>query len=143
VGWQDRDWARLSDDELETLYGVERGRSFPTRTVVWTALAVVTAAVAAFGWTQREHAPPPVPAAPEVVYGDALGPVNACTEYELDTAGSWHCIVISQNAPGTRIARAAPYDGPCAHLRADQADGRWTCVSARAVAPPAPSPPSF
>ena len=143
MGWESRDWARLSEEELEALYGVERKRSLPTRSVVWSALAILTATVAVFGWTQRTAAPPATPAPPDVVYGDALGPLNACIEYELDAAGTWHCTSISQNAPGTRIARAAPYDGPCAHLRADQTDGRWTCVSARAAVPPAPSAPSF
>ena len=141
MGWQNRDWARLSEDELEALYGVEpRRRTLPVRRLVWGAVAVLCAAVGAFGWTQREQAPPPLPAAPpDVVYGDEVGPLNACTEYELDAAGTWRCTIVTQNAPGTRISRAAPYDGPCAHLRADQTDGRWTCVSTRAAAPPAPS----
>jgi hypothetical protein len=48
VGWQDRDWARLNDDELEELYRISPGnRTLSARRVVWTALAIGVVAVAA------------------------------------------------------------------------------------------------
>jgi hypothetical protein len=59
VGWRDREWAKLDDDELRALYGVEgavaSGRTGHARAVVWGAVAVLALAVAGFGATLLPH----------------------------------------------------------------------------------------
>jgi hypothetical protein len=73
---------------------------------------------------------------PAVVYGQLgtfAGDPGACIELELVGAGRWRCdtfqLKIGLMLRYTRFAEATPYDGPCAHLKADQASGRWVCVS--------------
>jgi hypothetical protein len=137
MGWQDRDWAKLDDEELNTLYGARRVAAFPTRRVVWAVVAVVVA-FGAFAVTHREHPPIGSPSlvAPTaaVIYGTPetfVGQPAACTDYQLGATGQWQCFVVQQTTGAQRVARAAPYDGPCAHLSADQTTGRWVCLSTR------------
>jgi hypothetical protein len=138
VGWQDREWAKLDDGETEALYGFRAGRRFSTRQVVWSVMAALVAAGAAFAFTHREHAAAApsyvITPAPEVIYGQPVvfaGSQAACVEYTVDTSGSWICSDIDPNIRHVRVAPAAPYDGPCAHLVADQSTARWVCASAR------------
>jgi hypothetical protein len=141
VGWQDRDWARLRDDELDALYGFRKppsgGRGVSTRWVVWGAVAAAVIAVSGFGYTQVPRTPPVngvVNSGPDVIYGQPTaqgGLLGVCTEMSVDVTGIWRCTSIALNTGHTRVARAAPYDGPCAHLSADQTTGRWVCISAR------------
>jgi hypothetical protein len=149
VGWQDRDWAKLRDDELDALYGFRQppsGRSLSTRRVVWGATAVLVVAVFGFAYTQMPHAHGPVYGvivpSPDVIYGqptELSGELGVCTEMSTDASGSWQCISIDLNTRHLRVAPAAPYDGPCAHLSADQTSGRWVCLSDHPVPTPAPS----
>ena len=151
MGWQDRDWAKLRNDELEQLYGVrkppESGRTISPRRIIWGAVLVLVLAVAGFAYTQMPHPAAPVygelPAQPDVIYGNPAqqaGELGVCTEYVTDASGAWQCTVIDLNTRHLRVARAQTFDGPCAHLTADQPTGRWLCVSDRpAEAPPAPA----
>jgi hypothetical protein len=151
MGWQDRDWAKLRDDELDQLYGMRRppegGRTISPRKIVWGALVVLVLAVGGFAFTQLPHAPAPVygklPGEPDVIYGNPAqlsGELGVCTEYVVDRAGAWQCTVIDLNTRHLRVARAQTFEGTCAHLIADQPTGRWLCVSDRpAEAPAAPA----
>ena len=58
------------------------------------------------------------------------GTVAARTEFTQQPTGAMQCTTIDPNLNHVRIARAAPYNGPCAHLMAEQATARWVCVSA-------------
>lgn len=97
MGWQDRDWAKLSDDELEALYGVQRrqaapssGTTLPPTTPVsrlrvqttttgrqrfWIGMTLFLVVAGGFAYTHRETAPASAspaasPAAePTVLYG--------------------------------------------------------------------------
>ena len=136
MGWQDRDWARVPDDDPHSA----------TRAVVWSVVGVLVLAGSLFAISQRPHTTGPgfgvAPPGPDVIYGqpsEVSGQLGVCTEYEVQASG-WMCTVIDLNAGHLRVARAAPYDGPCTHLSVDQTTGRWVCVSARPTgAPPAPA----
>jgi hypothetical protein len=147
VGWQDRDWAKLRDDELAALYSFRKSsRPEPRssiRTIVWSGVVLLALAVAGFAYSQLpqsaigSHAPALPPA---VVYGELgtfFGESGACTEFELLATGSWRCDTFQpDDGPAllhTRFARAAPYDGPCTHLKVDQTSAHWVCLS---IAPP-------
>ncbi|HEX6788530.1 MAG TPA: hypothetical protein VF091_04745 [Gaiellaceae bacterium] len=111
------------------------------RTTVWICVSILVLAVGGFAYTQMPHdrngaarSSAPTPA---VVYGQLgtfSGEPGACTEYELLATGGWRCDTFQlQMGPMrdyTRFAAAVPYDGPCAHLMADQTSGRWVCVEA-------------
>jgi hypothetical protein len=140
VGWQDRDWARLRDEELEALYGFRKpadGRTLSTRKVVWTSTLVLTLAVFGFAYTQMPHSPRPAYVQPQqdVLYGDQTV-LGICTEYVADTTGRWQCTSIELNTNHLPVARARPFDGRCAHLTVDETMGRWLCVSDRPAETP-------
>lgn len=136
MGWQDRDWARQPD---------EQAKASP-RQVVWIVVAALALAVGGFAYTQRPHTPGSVygvtPPPPYVIYGqptEQSGVLGVCTEYEFGGT-AWRCDVVDLNAAHLRVARAAPYDGPCTHMSVDQSTGRWICISARpAGTPPVPA----
>jgi hypothetical protein len=141
VGWQDRDWAKLRDEELEALYGFRKpaaGRTVSHRKIVWSTVAVLVVAVFGFASTQMPHANAPGYGVnepePDVIYGaptELTGQLGVCTDMSVDLSGTWQCISVDLNTRHLRVARPAPYDGPCGHLSADQTTGRWVCVSAR------------
>ena len=100
MGWQDRDWAKLHDEELDALYGFRKPASRPglsMRKVVWTSVAALTIAVAGFAYTQRPQTPRPVYGVQtqhDILYGDPTeqaGILGVCTEYVADTRGAWSC----------------------------------------------------
>jgi len=150
VGGRDRDWAKLDEDEPHVLDGLDHGaagRHAPapghdhTRAIVWGALAVLVLAVGGFAYTQVPHDRPAPPPEPHATFGTptselhAEGPDGLCTEVEWDAPRAlWRCDSVFVS--GGPIGRAAPYDGPCAHLIVDQSLGRWTCLTTHAPAAP-------
>jgi hypothetical protein len=156
MGWQDRDWAKLDDRELEQLYGIVPANSSATRVSVWCALAVLGLAVGAFAYTQRStpgmYA---APAQPLVLYGirgsqptvDELSPGGmrtVCTEEAFVAAAHrWSCLVWTLNTRNLPVVEPAPYEGPCSHLLAATDQPRWTCLGVAPLTPDElPPPPS-
>lgn len=136
MGWQDRDWAKLREDELEALYSFRKPtppRTMSTRRVVWTLVAIASTAVFGFGWTQRTVIPavPPAPPPPSAIFGftthSELFGDGVCVELLL-VGGRWLCGSIDLNASNVPVIRATPYNGPCSHLKVD--GSRWVCVEA-------------
>jgi len=151
MGWQDRDWAKLGDEELDAMYGFRKppsdgGGTDSPRRVVWTVVGVLVLAVAGFAYLQLPHTAAPgygvTPAQPDVIYGqptEQSGVLGVCTEYEV-AGTSWRCDVVDLNASHLRVAHAAPFDGPRTHMSVDQTTGRWVCISVRpAGTPPVPA----
>jgi hypothetical protein len=136
MGWQDRDWARQPDEQANA----------SPRQVVWIVVGALALAVGGFAYKQLPHTPGPVygvtPTQPDVIYGqptEQSGVLGVCTEYEV-AGTAWRCNVVDLNAAHLRVARAAPYDGPCTHMSVDQTTGRWVCISVRpAGTPPVPA----
>jgi len=152
VGWQDRDWAKLGDAELEALYGTRRPRATPARrwgrwkrSIVWPATALLVLAVARFAYTQRAI-PSPFAPTPKVLYGTRAtlaGQPGVCTEFTADTSGRWTCAdlqLLTLAYADAQVIPATPYSGPCTDLRADQDEGRWICLADTPGAPEAPDP---
>ena len=149
MGWQDRDWAKWTDEERERIVGA-RVPSRPCaqggsrRRVELTALAVAVSAVASLGIAHfhalRLGGPPAVPVRPAppppVVYGTGLAPLQGsqemtCTSMESDAAGVQSCTAWQYLLAGQRAVQAAPLPagGPlCTAVVADQATGRWKCT---------------
>ena len=136
VGWRERDYARLREEELEALYGFRtpsRPRRTSTRQVVWVSVGALSVAVLGFGLTQRQHPPRPVPQ-PSVLYGQPVQFADedgACVDYELDAYGHWACGEFDGNMQHLPVITPPQYEGPCTHLLADQSRGRWVCLSSR------------
>jgi len=152
VGWRDRDWARLSDDELKALYGVQRRepaahgdetpaggaprRTVSTRQVSWTLVVIACVAVAglayAAGPSSSPLSPDVAPLQRGVVYGAPLtfaGTPTACTEIAYNTAfDGWSCLQIDANTEHLPVVQPPSYQGPCAHLVVDEARDRWECL---------------
>jgi hypothetical protein len=142
MGWKDRDWAKLDDDQLEQLYRLPSRRPVSRRVSALAGIAVAcTVAFAAY--TQRPS-PPRIPSMPAILYGDrdtfgdgeSGGYPMACTD-ELIVNDLWHCREWSVDTTNARIVEPKAYVGPCTHVRADQELGRWVCLG---ETPPAPAP---
>ncbi len=153
MGWQERDWAKLTDSELEALYGVVRPAATNVlRVRIWSGLAVLVFAVGGFAYTQRP-APTWAPQQATQVIGiqgtnrnipaDYPGGTNtACTE-EAYTAAEhrWACLSWAVDSRQLPIVKPAPYVGACTHLVADRNQARWTCLGGGPVSPGEVPPP--
>ncbi|MGH2934038.1 MAG: hypothetical protein ACRDL2_05915 [Gaiellaceae bacterium] len=142
MGWQDRDWAKLNEDELQQLYRipVRRGVSPLVSAIAGIAMACTLAFAA---YTQRPSRPH-IPSTPAILYGERAtfgdgeggGDPMACTD-ELIVNDSWHCREWSVDTTNAPIVEPKAYVGQCTHVRADQELGRWVCLG---ETPPAPTP---
>jgi hypothetical protein len=134
LGWQQRDWAKLDDGELEELYGVQP-RVGIHRGAFWAVIVSLLLTVLGVGWALR-----PQPASlsgvgitPSALYGmvipegSSLGPPGVCQELEL-AAGAWRCDDIAVNLANVPVIGATPYNGPCTHLQV--VGTRWACLTA-------------
>jgi hypothetical protein len=132
VGWRERDWAKLRDEELEALYGFRRPapprRTVSTRMVVWPVVGIVTTAFFTFAFLHRETAPPAQPTVerPSAVYGyvwndGPLGRGAVCQELELVPGTGWRCDAAVVNIDNVPVIRPTEYGGPCGHLKVDDA----------------------
>jgi hypothetical protein len=137
MGWQDRDDAKLRDDELAALYNVRRPtptRSVPVRPLVWSAVGIATLVVFGFAMTQRPSAGPVPLDLPTTIVGTALpddyitGPDNVCTEFQFVAGRGWDCLVSEVNFRHLRVVPATPYNGNCSHLEVE--GEAWACLNA-------------
>jgi len=147
MGWQDRDWAKLTDSEREAIYGFRlRPAQQPadrTRWVVWTAVALLTVAVFGLALAVRHGATSfagPQASVIRGIQGSAGSEAGVCTEQAVDRrSGQWGCVAWLLNERHLPVLAPRAYQGPCAHLLADQTTGAWTCLSG--VPPPAGTVP--
>jgi hypothetical protein len=148
MSWRDRDWAKLTEDEVSAIYGGGRPAALPAASVVpkRTAGLAVAVAISAVGtlvgvthpWHVRTSvgAVPPPP-----IYGIAVtfaGAPGTCVAAAFNTATQhWICTSIRQNTDRTApvTLHAAPYPGPCAEIEDDQSSGRWRCDNPQPVDP--------
>jgi hypothetical protein len=148
VGWQERDWAKWTDDERARMVGGRASttttcpRANPRRRVELTVIALAASVVASFGISHfrmlRLGGPPALLPArpPAVVYGTGLahmpgGQEMTCTAMESDAKGVRSCTAWQYLQPGQRAEQAAtlPEGGPlCTAVVADQATGGWKCT---------------
>jgi hypothetical protein len=121
VGWQDRDYARLHDEELNAIYHFRRQRGSQ---VVGMVLGCIVVAVGGFWWTQRHpHS---------ALYGSVVpsGPHagSVCTEVEAtDANGEWRCDTYVPNLVHAKVYPALPYRGACSHMKV--AGRIWVCLT--------------
>jgi hypothetical protein len=162
VGWQDRDWAKWTDEERTRYVG---GATAPVRASTQTygsrrgeiTLLAMLVSLGASLMIWHLHflnfaagTPSPalvVPTSP-VVYGTGLADMTGaseemtCTATATDARGAESCTSWTILSSGQHAVQAAPLSTGinCASAEADQQSGRWICV---APAPPAtPSPGS-
>lgn len=132
VGWQDRDWARWTDDERSRFLGHgSTGRSSTATqgaflgVVVSLVATVVLAGAPGIGLLRHERAPAlrPVYGTGQVI--SAFGHDATCTEL-LDGA----CEAYTFVQPGQRVLRAAPPPpgATCPLLEVDQSSAAWVCA---------------
>jgi hypothetical protein len=135
LGWQQRDWAKLDDAELEQLYGVQP-RVAAHSGAFWAVIVSLLLTVLGIGWTFREHAAkvPVQNLTPGLLYGmvipegSSLGPAGVCQELERLADNTWRCDSIDLNMQHAAVIPAKPYEGPCAHLLV--VASRWVCLAA-------------
>lgn len=133
MGWQDRDWARLDDGELDASYGSSTAPSTRIRSGAWLAVVVSGCATLLFGYLHLgRHAPLGSARTLTVIYGtpvQAADGTRACTAFRSTTAGRWLCAVLDLNPSHLAVEAPPPYTGTCGYLAADQRSGAWTCLS--------------
>jgi hypothetical protein len=147
MGWENRDWARLNDGELERLYGIRPSRKSSKRGFVWGALSVLTVLVIGFAFSQRPRpfvAPPTEISsftAPLVVYGGQTAHLAderlVCTAEAVNFARRvWECQEWSILGAQQVAALAVGTGGvSCTSRHVDQRSRRWVCD--RIITPPA------
>jgi hypothetical protein len=148
VGWQERDWAKWTDDERARMVAgrvsttTTCAQANPRRRVELTVLAIAVSVVASFGISHfhvlRLGGPPALQPAPPpaVVYGTGLahmpgGQEMTCTAMESDAQGVQSCTTWQYLQPGQRAVQAVQLrpGGPfCSAVVADQATGGWKCT---------------
>jgi hypothetical protein len=131
VGWQDRDWAKWTDDERSRFLGHRStGRSSSVAqgafvgVVVSLVATVVLAGAPGIGFLRHNRA-----SAFRPVYGTgkvvvAFGRDVTCTELLHGACGAYTFV-----QPGQRVLRAAPPPPgtTCQLLEVDQSRGAWVC----------------
>jgi hypothetical protein len=148
MGWQDRDWAKWTDEERARMVGgrvtttaTTCPQADPRRRVELTVLAIAISVVASFvvshfhmlrlgGPPALQPAPPPA-----VVYGTGLahlgGQAMTCTAMASDAQGVQSCTTWQYLQAGQQAvqARSLPPGGPlCTAVVADPATGAWKCT---------------
>ena len=133
MGWQQRDWAKLDDAELEELYGVQP-RVGAHHGAFWAVIVslLVTVLGGAYAFRERPAAVSGPGVTPSALYGmvvpegSPLGPPGVCQELELAN-GAWRCDVVMVNTAHVPVIGATPFNAPCAHLKV--VDTRWACLT--------------
>lgn len=132
VGWQDRDWAKWTDEERRRFVGGGGGGSRSVGMAPGAFLGVVVGLVAIVmlnhPFTAHRTSPPPV-------YGTGVvqmlwGQRTTCTEMDVQ-ATTWTCKTWSILLHGQQVRRAAPLPaGSLCHTAVvDQASKRWICAT--------------
>jgi len=131
VGWQDRDWAKWSDDDCSRFSG---GGTI----AVSGALLAVVASLVGFvvlarpGGMSLFHLDQPT--TPRVVYGSGLGDLMGrtvtCTSMTFTERGG-QCSAWTPVLAGQRFVRAQqlPSGSGCSAADVDEHAGRWICVA--------------
>jgi hypothetical protein len=164
MGWEDRDWAKLNDEELRDLYGMSPGQArsptrgrFSGRTTTsarqrfWIGVGLGVLTLGLFLWSHRQTAAPLVPGAapalPTVLFGirgtDASVPSQTpegtdavCTEEAFGASTQqWYCLTWALNVRHLPVVQPAQYQGPCTHLVAATDQARWNCVGNEPFSP--------
>ena len=129
MGWQDRDWAKWTDEERARFVG---GGTSGVGIVPGALLAIVVSLVATVVLTHpfRPTRPTPPPLYGSGVVDQLMGHRTMCTKMEL-VSGTWTCDVWSMLLPGQQALPAAPLSGGglCAAAAVDQPSRRWICVT--------------
>ena len=149
VGWQEREWAKWTDEERARMVGgsvstVACPGAPPRRRVRVSALAIAVSLIASFGIGSvsllRPAGPPTAPVeqppVSPIVYGTGLahdpgGQEMTCTAMESDAQGVQSCTTWQYLQPGQRAVQATklPPGGPfCTAVVADQTTGGWKCT---------------
>jgi hypothetical protein len=152
MGWQDRDWAKWTDEERDRYLGGTTvsapgrpeacGRASSRRTEATLLAVLVSLAVSLAGWhfhlfrlPALTHPAVVVPTTP-VVYGTGLAQNGAsqmtCTAMATDARGGESCTAWTILGPGQRAVQATPLPAgtACPAVVADQRSGRWMCSAA-------------
>jgi hypothetical protein len=150
MGWRDRDWARLNDDEWRDIYGItpddRAGVGAPARGVhrrvaVWAMVGVLVAATLIFAGLASPSggsgADEPTPAVIYGLTGSQAGNVPAigghpsvCTEVGIASSGAWTCLGWTNNLHDVPVVEPHEYGGACGIVQADQTRGQWICLRA-------------
>jgi hypothetical protein len=124
VGWQDREWAKWTEDERRRYVG--GGTAIVPGAFLAVVVSLVAAVVLAPPFRTRHVVRPPVYGTGVVVR--LMNQNTTCTEQRLDS-GRWQCARWAILLPGQRALPAAP-PAPgslCAVVVVDQASRRWIC----------------
>ncbi len=126
MGWQDRDWAKWTDDERRRFVG--GGVSIVPGAVLGVVISLVVTVMLAQPFARHRAAPAPV-------WGDGVvayqwGHDTTCTELRR-LGNSWTCEVWTFLLPGqgARPAAALLSGQACATVVADQSLRRWVCAA--------------
>ena len=129
MGWQDRDWAKWTDEERVRYVG---GGGSGAGVIPGALLAIIVSLVATVVLTHpfRSAHPTPPPVYGSGVVEQLMGNRTTCTKMEL-VSGRWTCEVWSFLLPGQQALPAAPpSDGNlCTIVVVDQPSRRWVCVA--------------
>jgi hypothetical protein len=147
MGWQERDWAKWTEEERARFVGGTTAPPRPrqglrSRRNELTLLAMlVSLAASLVGWQFHLFSLPistphsRVPTAP-VVYGAGLAQNGAsrmtCTAMEADGQGGESCTVWTILFPSQQAVQALqlPVGSTCPAVIADQHTGHWVCTNA-------------
>jgi hypothetical protein len=132
VGWQDRDWAKWTDEERGRYLGGGGSSIVPG---AFIAVAVSLVAFVAFGEIHGLRTLR-IPTRAASVYGDGLmrssnGAAITCTAMVKDVSGVPQCTVWTTIFPGQQPETATPLPPgtTCDAIKVDQQEGRWVCAA--------------
>lgn len=149
LGWQDRDWAKWTDEERTRFLGTSgrapriAGPAGQRREITLLAMlvslvvSVLLAHSHLFGWLAARPAHQSAQHVPAIVYGTGLAHVNGasqemtCTAMATNAAGVEVCTAWTPLFPGQQAVQAAalPAGTSCPAVAADQHTGRWVCTT--------------
>ena len=148
MGWQEREWAKWTDEERDRFLGATSApaplrRGVRSRRNELTLLAMLVSVVATLGCWQLHLFSFPVSAphgaaapAAAVVYGTGLSHNGSfdmtCTAMLSDASGGESCTVWTILRPGQQAVQALqlPVGSTCPAVIADQHTGHWACMNA-------------
>ena len=129
MGWQDRDWAKWTDEERARVVGGGGGGvGIVPGALLGIVVSLVGTVVLTHPFRSAQRTPPPVYGSGVVEH--LMGNRTTCTKMEL-VSGTWTCEVWSFLLPDQQALRAAPLsDGNlCTTVVVDQPSRRWVCLT--------------
>jgi len=133
VGWQDRDWAKWTEDERSRFLGGHAAVAPGAFLAVVVSLVVLVVArpqaVAVLHFGRSPAAPSSVVYGTGTAYAGTGGTEVTCVGLWVTPETGSHCSSWVTLLPGQRAVAAAamPPTGTCAIIQADQSSGRWIC----------------